>query len=223
MGVPRGTRVTAFVEASSAVRQTQKSLEADSGLFTENCDDEKRWQLLRAAGGGPKSSPADVPRRRWPKDGRRQQQGGFLETFKTVLPFSFLSLSCFLKTGTVFVSFGRSAFPPATEWQQLGIKNTSGYIPCAPSGSSRALGWGCRSPVPKLCKSSLKGIESHLPTRAQGRWGYREGAAALPTHTHRQRRSPHAEAAVEFLEIAAEETLEVFPSQNTAQIFRFSL
>lgn len=146
---------------------------------------------MAAFGGGRgqlRGSPADVPRRRCPKDGRRQQQGGFLETFRTVLPFSSLSPSCFLKTGTVFLSFGRSAFPPSTEWQQLGIENTSGYIPCAPSGSSRALGWGCRSSSPRLCKRSLKGIESHSPTRTQGGvrecgGGTEEGAAALPTHT----------------------------------------
>lgn len=152
---------------------------------------------MAAFGGGRgqlRGSPADVPRRRCPKDGRRQQQGGFLETFRTVLPFSSLSPSCFLKTGTVFLSFGRSAFPPATEWQQLGIKNTSGYIPCAPSGSSRALGWGCRSSSPRLCKRSLKGIESHSPTRTQGggtgvRGGYRGGGCS-PPHPHRGSSSP---------------------------------
>lgn len=57
LGVLRGTRVTAFVEASSAVRQTRKSLEADSRVFTENCDDEKQWQLLGAAGGSSVALP----------------------------------------------------------------------------------------------------------------------------------------------------------------------
>lgn len=81
--------------------------------------------------------------------------------------------------------------------------------------------------APGSANAALKELNPIRPQGHKGGYGsaggvQRRGLQPSPP-TQRQQLSPHAEAAVEFLKIAAEETLKVFPLQNTAEIFQFSL